>query len=92
MNIDISEYYVVGVYNTIDEVPDRKYKITRTLEEALPIYINHYMNERCAVGHYYNNKLIELIQLKNTPADGPGIFKKSTKEITEEDIKNYSVD
>lgn len=86
----MEEYYVVGVYITTDEVPDKIYKITTNMTEAINCYLNYWTNSKCGIGCYYKNKLINILQLRSNPVDnGPGIFRKQYQYITLEDLENY---
>ena len=74
----IYEYYVVGIYNLVEEKPSKIYKITTSIEQA----IEHYDNPKCYIGTYINNKLTELGKFTSTKADGPGIVNTSEKSVS----------
>lgn len=82
----IYEYYVVGIYNLVEEKPSKIYKITTNLEQAIRHYFMHYDNPKCYVGIYVNNKLTELGKFTSTKADGPGIVNTSEKSVSIEEL------
>lgn len=86
---EINEYYVVGLYANPDEPPYKIYKVTTNIEEAIRIYGIHILNPKCFVGHYVNNKLIDLGQFRSFSVDGPGIFSTA---VTKEMINDYQTD
>ena len=83
---EINNYYVVGIYDNDNEIPDKIYKVTASLEEALYVYISYIDNPRCCIGYYHDNKLYSLGMYHNKTADGPGVFKSS---VTKESIANF---
>lgn len=87
----IKEYYVVGIYESNEEVPRTVYKITTSIEEAVLTYCSYITNPKCYVGTYHDNRLIKCGQFRSINADGPGLFTPPNCKVTKDMLYDYMI-